>query len=292
MSKIIKEKNGIKVGDRVMYSYDGIKYLGYVAVIAKDAGERIYLLRLKDFKGNRASIFWGDDWYPENEKSKNKNCTWATIDDFETIPRTGYKLIDSFEDEFIFGIKEQEKKGFLNFFEKEFKCDKPDNFSTFLKPCKVAPLDESTLDQCIKDVEEIIKGRGELTKEFDKVFRGFYPHYVKVGKDFFDSFSFPLFGEKPLTKKEKARKERKELFEKLASIEHEKWSKWQKNLLSNCMNYHNSRGEITGDLIIPRDIAGRWERQANTKYEDLTEDDKEKDREQVRRYWDLIKKSE
>jgi len=41
-------------------------------------------------------------------------------------------------------------------------------------------------------------------------------------------------------------------------------------------------------LIIPKWAVEQWERQINTPYSELIEDEKEKDREQVRRYWNLI----
>jgi hypothetical protein len=74
-----------------------------------------------------------------------------------------------------------------------------------------------------------------------------------------------------------------ELMEKLAAIEHERWSAWQ--------SYVHSLGAITEDgcfLAIPLARIKHWERQINTPYSELSEKEKEKDREQVRRYWDLI----
>jgi len=72
------------------------------------------------------------------------------------------------------------------------------------------------------------------------------------------------------------------LFEKLASIEHERWADWQKYLHSKCTKDSN------GNLIIPKELVDRWERQIETPYDELTEKEKDSDREQVKRYWDLI----
>lgn len=75
-----------------------------------------------------------------------------------------------------------------------------------------------------------------------------------------------------------------ELIEKLAAIEHERWADWQKYMHSRC-------AKITGDsLTIPGILVKQWERQIKTPYKDLTEKEKDSDREQVMRYFPLIKK--
>ncbi len=73
-----------------------------------------------------------------------------------------------------------------------------------------------------------------------------------------------------------------ELFEKLAAIEHERWSDWQEYLFSVCTN------TIDGGVKIPSFFVKRWKRQIQTEYVDLTEAEKEGDRNQVKRYWGLI----
>lgn len=70
-------------------------------------------------------------------------------------------------------------------------------------------------------------------------------------------------------------------FEKLAAIEHERWADWQKYLHSKCIR------ESTG-LLIPATLVKQWERQIATPYAELSEKEKESDREQVLRYWPLI----
>ena len=71
-----------------------------------------------------------------------------------------------------------------------------------------------------------------------------------------------------------------DLMEKLAEIEHERWADWQKwchkVLRENCPSYDLER------------VLERWDKQIATSYSDLSEQEKESDREQVRRYWNLI----
>lgn len=73
--------------------------------------------------------------------------------------------------------------------------------------------------------------------------------------------------------------------EEWAAVEHERWSKWQAYLHSKCF----ASPEYFGALIIPADLIARWQRQINTPYAELSEAEKESDREQVRPYLtDLI----
>jgi hypothetical protein len=71
-----------------------------------------------------------------------------------------------------------------------------------------------------------------------------------------------------------------ELVEKLAAIEHERWSDWQawchKILRENCPSPELEK------------VLARWDKQIATKYADLSEVEKESDREQVARYLPLI----
>ena len=75
----------------------------------------------------------------------------------------------------------------------------------------------------------------------------------------------------------------KELREKLAAIEHKRWSDW--------MQYMFDCGVKSGDDNInvrvvgwPTDQYNRWLEQMETDYADLTEKEKDSDREQVDRY--------
>lgn len=75
---------------------------------------------------------------------------------------------------------------------------------------------------------------------------------------------------------------KEELFEKLAAIEHQRWADWQEYLFSVCFK------TTSGEFVIPIFFVERWKRQIETKYIDLSEGEKEGDRNQVKRYWDLI----
>jgi hypothetical protein len=68
------------------------------------------------------------------------------------------------------------------------------------------------------------------------------------------------------------------MVEELAAIEHERWAHWQR--------YLHGKGvrQPDGSLLLAADLVGRWEIQIATPYSDLSEAEKESDREQVRRY--------
>jgi hypothetical protein len=72
------------------------------------------------------------------------------------------------------------------------------------------------------------------------------------------------------------------LEEPLAAVEHERWSHWQR--------YMHSKGERRpdGSLVLPSELVTRWEKQISTPYLELTDAEKESDREQVRRYLPMI----
>jgi len=75
-----------------------------------------------------------------------------------------------------------------------------------------------------------------------------------------------------------------DLVERLAAIEHDRWSRWQRHLHSRCASQDKN-----GTLLIPAQLVSRWERQLATSYAELSEEEKESDREQVRKYLPLIK---
>jgi hypothetical protein len=82
-----------------------------------------------------------------------------------------------------------------------------------------------------------------------------------------------------------------ELKEKLAEIEHERWSDWQRYLHSKCVPEERTESTgtfLTGNVLIPKALFERWERQINTKYKDLSAEEKESDRREVERYWKFI----
>jgi hypothetical protein len=77
----------------------------------------------------------------------------------------------------------------------------------------------------------------------------------------------------------------KEFVEKGADLEHTRWAKWQAYLHSKCVEHENGKGEW---VCFPAELYKRWERQINTPYAELSEAEKESDREQVRPYLPLI----
>jgi hypothetical protein len=72
-----------------------------------------------------------------------------------------------------------------------------------------------------------------------------------------------------------------ELREQLAAIEHERWADWQawchKILRENCPSPELEK------------VLKRWDLQIETTYDNLTSMEKDSDREQVDRYWPLIR---
>lgn len=74
----------------------------------------------------------------------------------------------------------------------------------------------------------------------------------------------------------------KSLIEALAALEHERWSHWQRYVHAQCER------QSDGSLMIPADLASRWEKQMSTPYSDLSEAEQESDRKQVLRYLPTI----
>lgn len=75
---------------------------------------------------------------------------------------------------------------------------------------------------------------------------------------------------------------KEKIYEQLADIEHQRWSDWQK--------YMHSKMEPDGRefMLLPYSLFTRWERQIHTNYSELSEHEKQSDRDQVDRYWLLI----
>jgi len=72
------------------------------------------------------------------------------------------------------------------------------------------------------------------------------------------------------------------LMEQLAAVEHERWSHWQRYLHSKCVR------QPDGSLLLPADLVTQWEKQIDKKYAELSDQERESDREQVRKYLPLI----
>lgn len=112
-----------------------------------------------------------------------------------------------------------------------------------------------------------------------------------------------------------------EFIEKGADLEHDRWARWQKYMFSksffpeiasqvesidldgspdglpesNDFNFgvktgwNSLRDKLQGCVIIPKAFVDRWFRQIDTKYADLSEEEKESDRKETRNYLPLIK---
>lgn len=76
------------------------------------------------------------------------------------------------------------------------------------------------------------------------------------------------------------------MLEALADLEHDRWSHWQGYMHSLCEKNED------GSLTIPAEKVERWERQINTKYKDLTEKEKDSDRDEARKTMKIIKRYE
>lgn len=82
-----------------------------------------------------------------------------------------------------------------------------------------------------------------------------------------------------------------ELREKLAAIEHERWSDWQKYVhskLTEDVRFENGQYFSTGNRIMNVKDFAHWESQIARPYEKLTDAEKASDMAQVDRYWPLI----
>lgn len=72
------------------------------------------------------------------------------------------------------------------------------------------------------------------------------------------------------------------LLERLAAIEHERWAHWQRYV------HDNAERRDDGSLVLPAGLVSRWEAQIRTPYAELSDAEKDSDREQVRRYLPIV----
>lgn len=100
-----------------------------------------------------------------------------------------------------------------------------------------------------------------------------------------EHFSFGKTMRSPLDRERKEFIPGENLFEKLASVEHQRWSDWQSYVHSICDENPN------GSLTIPSFFVKQWKRQIATPYDRLEEKEKDSDRKQVERYMPLIRQS-
>jgi len=82
----------------------------------------------------------------------------------------------------------------------------------------------------------------------------------------------------------------KEQLEKLASIQHDIWAHWQKYLHSKLKySEYEKDGKTYACYILDAGDYDHWEKQIDTPYSELSEKEKESDRDQVMKYLHLIK---
>jgi len=72
-----------------------------------------------------------------------------------------------------------------------------------------------------------------------------------------------------------SKKVENKIIEELAALEHEQWMKWAKDILK------------TEDITKER--SKRWEEESFKPYKDLTEEQKEMDREWAKKVYDIVK---
>ena len=75
------------------------------------------------------------------------------------------------------------------------------------------------------------------------------------------------------------------LVDRLAAVEHERWSHWQRYMHGKAIRQED------GALLIPADLVARWEKQIATTYAALPADEQESDKEQVERYLPIIEEA-
>ena len=78
--------------------------------------------------------------------------------------------------------------------------------------------------------------------------------------------------------------------EELAALMHEIWGHWMKYLFSQCWHNFGGTGEKDGSVTIPVQSVERWMRQMRTPYDELSEKEKDSDREQADKVLALIGK--
>ena len=79
--------------------------------------------------------------------------------------------------------------------------------------------------------------------------------------------------------------------EKGADLEHRRWAGWQNYMHSKMIHIPLLPREFTVEkgMLLPDHLYHRWERQIITDYKDLSEQEKESDRKEVRKYVPLLK---
>ena len=114
-----------------------------------------------------------------------------------------------------------------------------------------------------------------------------------AGKDYYELLDCGRHAIQLALKRERERvgKVIDDLKEQLADIEHQRWADWQKYLHSKMSSViHPEVNNYEGKFLSDEDFE-HWERQIATDYKDLSEKEKDSDREQVDRYLPLIKQA-
>ncbi|WP_422117824.1 hypothetical protein [Brachybacterium sp. UNK5269] len=76
-----------------------------------------------------------------------------------------------------------------------------------------------------------------------------------------------------------------EVLEALAAVEHERWAHWQSYLHNQCSR------QPDGSLLMPAHLVQRWQRQIETPYAKLSEEERASDREQAIEYLSALRTS-
>ena len=74
----------------------------------------------------------------------------------------------------------------------------------------------------------------------------------------------------------------KEIIEKLAAFEHDRWARWQSHVFQKSIKNED------GTYTIPKEFVDRWQRQINTDYNDLYEEEKDSDRREAMKIFECI----
>ena len=77
--------------------------------------------------------------------------------------------------------------------------------------------------------------------------------------------------------------------EALANLAHEQWCGWMKWMFNHgYFESMNLRGVVQAVWIMPNNLLSRWQRQMNTPYKDLPENEKESDRNEADRILKIL----
>ena len=79
-------------------------------------------------------------------------------------------------------------------------------------------------------------------------------------------------------------KMKEEIIEEHADFAHSAWSGWMKHMFSKTTSNEDE------SETIPKELVDRWERQLETDYKDLPEDEKESDRDEARKVLKIVQK--